>query len=153
MVVNRDAFLAERRVAILATLDPEGFPYLTAVWFLWRDGSFLIPTGRTSRKARNAEARPQASIAIDARGAVLAGVRASGRIALVTGDEALEVNDEIHRRYVTAAGMADPALGVLLREGDDLTLRLVPERWQSWDMEPVFGRLFGDSELAQPLAP
>lgn len=138
---------------MLATLDPDGSPYLTAIWFLWRDGSFLIPTGRTSRKARNAEARPRASIAIDTRGAVLAGVRATGQIALVSGDEALEMNDEIHRRYVTDAGMADPALGGLLREGDDLTLRLVPERWQSWDMETVFGRLFGDSELARPLAP
>lgn len=151
--MNRDGFLAERRIAILATLDPDGSPYLTAVWFLWRDGNFLIPTGTTSRKARNAEARPRAWIAIDARGAVLAGIRASGRIELVSGDQALELNDEIHRRYVTDAGMADPALGGLLREGDDLTVRLIPDRLQSWDMEPVFGRLLGDAELARPLEP
>src|SRR5581483_12220791 len=87
LVVNRDAFLAERRIAILATLEPEGPPYLTAVWFLWRDGVFYVPTGETSRKARNATARPHASIAVDSRGAALAGVRATGRIEVVRGEE------------------------------------------------------------------
>jgi PPOX class probable F420-dependent enzyme len=152
-VVNRDAFLAERRIAILATLEPDGSPYLTAVWFVWQDGAFHVPTGHTSRKARNAEARPRASIAVDSRGAVLAGVEASGPVEVVSGDAALALNDQIHRRYLTDAGMADPALGGLLREGDDVTLRLVPERWHSWDMEPVFGRRFDDSELAVPLDP
>jgi PPOX class probable F420-dependent enzyme len=152
-VVNREAFLAQRRIAMLATLDPDGFPYLTAIWYLWREGAFHVPTGGTSRKARNAASRPQASIAVDSRGAALAGVRASGRIEVLTGEEALALNEEIHRRYVTDAGMADPAVGGLLHEGDDVTLRLVPERWQSWDLEPAFGRRFGDPELAYPLDP
>jgi len=151
--VNRDAFLAERRIAVLATLDADGSPYLTAVWYLWRDGVFHVPTGSASRKARNAAARPHASIAVDSRGAALAGVRASGRIEVVGGEKARTLNDEIHGRYVTDAGMADPALGGLLREGDDVTLRLIPDRWQSWDLEPVFGLRFGDPTLAYPLEP
>lgn len=151
--MSREAFLAERRIAILATLDSEGSPYLTAVWFLWRDGAFHIPTGGTSRKALNAISWPRASITIDTRGAVFAGVRATGRIEVVGGEEALTLNEEIHRRYVTDAGMADPALGGLLREGDDATLRLVPERWQSWDLESLFGSRFGNPELAFPLEP
>jgi PPOX class probable F420-dependent enzyme len=152
-VVNRDAFLAERRIAILATLESDGSPYLTAVWFVWRDGVFYVPTGESSRKARNAAARPQASIAVDSRGAVLAGVRASGRIEVIGGEDALELNEEIHRRYVTDTGMADPALGGMLRSGDDVTLRLVPEQFESWDMGPVFGPRFGDPELAYLLQP
>lgn len=152
-MVDRDAFLAERRIAILATLEADGSAYLTAVWYLWRGGAFHVPTSGVSRKARNARERPQASIAVDSRGAVLAGVRASGRVEVVSGNEALALNEEIHRRYVTDAGMADPALGGPLRDGDDVTLRLLPERWQSWDMEPVFGGRFGDRELVYPLAP
>src|SRR5581483_9240604 len=140
-------------IAILATLEPEGPPYLTAVWFLWRDGVFYVPTGETSRKARNATARPHASIAVDSRGAALAGVRATGRIEVVRGEEALGLNEEIHHRYLTDEGMADPAFGGLLRDGDDVTLRLVPERFDSWDMEPAFGRRFGDPRLARPLEP
>jgi PPOX class probable F420-dependent enzyme len=152
-VVNRDAFLAGRRIAILATLEPDGSPYLTSVWYLWRDGTFRVPTGGASRKARNAAARPQASIAVDSRGAAYAGVRATGRVEIVRGEEALALNDEIHQRYVTDAGMADPRLGGLLQQGDDVTLLLVPEQWQIWDMEPVFGRRFGDPSLAYPLEP
>jgi len=152
-VVDRDLFLAERRIAILATLDPDGSPYLTAVWFVWEGGAFKIPTRRTSRKALNAAARPVASVAVDSRGPLLAGVRASGRVEVIEGESALAVNERIHRRYVTDHGMADPALGGLLSEGDDVTLRLVPERWQSWDMEPAFGQRFGDPKLARPLAP
>lgn len=150
-MVDREAFLAQRRIAILATLEPNGLPYLTAVWFLWEDGAFHVPTGGTSRKALNAAARPLAAIAVDSRGAVLAGVRASGPTEIVRGEAALTLNEEIHRRYVTDAGMAEPALGGLLREGDDVTLRLVPERWQSWDMEPAFGRRFIDRKLVHPL--
>jgi PPOX class probable F420-dependent enzyme len=153
MVVDREEFLAERRIAVLATLDPDGSPYLTAVWYLWLDGAFQIPTGGTSRKARNAAARPRGSIAVDSRGAALAGVWATGTIEIVSGGEALVLNEEIHRRYVTEVGLAEATLGGLLREGDDVTLRLVPERWQDWDLEPVFGRRFGDPELAYPLAP
>lgn len=146
--MSRDAFLAQRRIAILATLEPDGSPYLTAVWFLWRDGAFYVPTGGKSRKARNAKERPRASIVVDARGTVLVGVWATGGVEIWSGDEALALNDEIHRRYVTDTGMENPAVGGLLREGDDVTLRLVPERWQTWDMEPVFGRRLGDPELA-----
>jgi PPOX class probable F420-dependent enzyme len=152
-VVNRDAFLADRRIAVLATLEPDGSPYLTAVWYLWRDGTFYIPTNATSRKVRNAAARPQGSIAIDSRGEAYAGVSATGRINVLGGEEALTLNDEIHYRFVTDAGMRDPEVGGLLREGDDTTLLLVPERWRSWDMEPVFGRRFGDQQLVYPLEP
>jgi PPOX class probable F420-dependent enzyme len=152
-VVSRDAFLAGRRIALLATADQDGSAYLTSVWFMWEDGAFLVPTGGTSRKARNAEARPRASIAVDTRGALYAGVAATGPVEVLQGERALELNDRIHRRYVTPRGMDDPALGGLLRDGDDVTLRLVPDRWKSWDMEPYFGRRFGDPELAYPLEP
>jgi len=150
-VVNRDAFLAERRIAVLATLEPDGTPYLTAVWYLWRNGTFYVPTGGTTRKARNASARPYASIAVDSRGDAYEGVSATGRIEVLGGEEALALNDEIHCRYVTDAGMADSDVGGLLRKGDDTTLLLVPERWKSWDMEPAFGQRFGDPQLVHPL--
>jgi hypothetical protein len=80
-------------------------------------------------------------------------VAASGRFEVVDGEAALTANARIHRRYVTAAGMADPDLGGLLTAGDDVTLRLIPERWQEWDLEPYFGTKLTDPRLAEPLAP
>jgi hypothetical protein len=49
--------------------------------------------------------------------------------------------------------MADADLGGLLTAGDDVTLRLVPERWQEWDLAPYFGTKLSDPRLAEPLAP
>jgi PPOX class probable F420-dependent enzyme len=150
---GRDEFLAERRIAALSTEDPDGLPYLTAIWFSYEDGIFLIPTAGTSRKARNARERPRGAIIVDARGPAFRGVAASGRFEVVDGDDALALNARIHRRYVTEAGMADPFLGGSLTDGDDVTLRLVPERWQEWDLEPFFGTKLIDPRLAHPLAP
>ena len=59
----------------------------------------------------------------------------------------------IHRRYVTDVGMADPQIGPPLSEGDDVTLRLTPERWQEWDLEPYFGHKLSDPRFAERLAP
>jgi PPOX class probable F420-dependent enzyme len=152
-VVNREAFLAERRIAVLQTEDPDGAAYLTAIWFAFEDGAFLVPTSATSRKGRNARERPRGAILVDARGPEFRGVAASGRIELVEGEAALELNARIHRRYVTDAGMADPDLGGQLSAGDDVTLRLTPERWQEWDLEPFFGTKLSDPRFAEPLAP
>lgn len=150
--MNRDELLAGRRIAVLSTEDPDGLPYLTAIWFAYEDGAFVVPTGATSRKARNARERPRGAILVDARGPTFRGAAASGRIELVEGDAALAINARIHRRYVTDAGMADPDLGGSLTAGDDLTLRLIPEHWQEWDLEPYFGTKLSDPQLAEPLA-
>jgi PPOX class probable F420-dependent enzyme len=152
-VVSREDFLAERRIAVLSTEDPDGLPYLTAIWFAYEDGAFLVPTGGTSRKARNARERPRGAIVVDARGPAFRGVAAGGRIEIVEGGEALALNARIHRRYITEQGMAERDVGGLLTDGDDVTLRLVPERWQEWDLELFFGTRLGDPRLAEPLAP
>jgi PPOX class probable F420-dependent enzyme len=143
-VVNADEFLAERRIAVLATVDPDGSPHLVAIWFEWADGAFLFPTGSTSRKTRNARARPRGAIVVDARGPRPRGVAASA--------DALAITERIHRRYVTDEGMADPGLGGLLSDADDVTLRLVPQRLSPFDLEPVFGGRMADPRLTRPLA-
>jgi PPOX class probable F420-dependent enzyme len=151
--MTREEYLAERRIAVLATTDADGSAYLTAVWFAYEDGVFLVPTAGTSRKARNARERPRGAIIVDSRGPAFRGVAASGRFEVVDGNAALAANARIHRRYVTDAGMADPDYGGELTAGDDVTLRLVPERWQEWDLEPYFGTKLSDPRLVKPLAP
>src|SRR3954466_4107628 len=69
-VEDRLAWLLDARlIATLATTEPDGSAYLSAVWFL-RDGDdLLIATGGRTRKALNAAARPRASVLIDTPGA------------------------------------------------------------------------------------
>ena len=50
-------FLAERHLATLTTLRPDGTPHVVAVGFTWDDAAGLVRviTDGASRKARNAE--------------------------------------------------------------------------------------------------
>jgi len=51
------AFLAERHLATLTTLRPDGTPHVVAVGFTWDDNAGLarVITNGTSRKARNVQ--------------------------------------------------------------------------------------------------
>lgn len=145
--------MSGRLIAVISTEESDGSSYLSAVWYEFFDGAFHVPTAGTSRKARNAVARPRGSIAVDERGGGCRGVAARGAIEVVGGEEAMRLNERIHRRYVTDAGMGDPELGGLLAGADDVTLRLVPEKWHGWDMGDAFGGRLSDPRLAYPPAP
>ena len=74
------ALLDGRYIVTLATENADGSAYLNAVWFLHRDGALYVGTAGTSRKVRNAEARPRGAIMIDARGLTHTGAAATGKI-------------------------------------------------------------------------
>jgi len=59
------AFLAERHLATLTTLRPDGSPHVVAVGFTWDDEAGLarVITNRTSRKAANARHGGRAVVA------------------------------------------------------------------------------------------
>lgn len=150
--MDREGLLAGRYVATLATENDDGSTHLTAVWFLYEDGVFFIPTGAETRKARNVGARWKAAVMVDARcRGELRGVSASGAADLITGEAALGLNARIHSRYLTDVGLRDPRLGVPIASSDDVTVRLRPERWSGWDMSEFFGDLFAERDLVYSL--
>src|SRR5204863_2965141 len=132
--------LDDRRIAVLATLDEGGAPYVTAVWFLWDGEHVYVATGGNTRKVRNAAARPTGSIIVDARGSdALGGAAATGRLAVLRGEEARALNERVWAKYLTPQGLADPRVGGAIREHDDVTIRLTPERWRTWNTTADFG--------------
>jgi PPOX class probable F420-dependent enzyme len=60
------AFLAERHLATLTTLRPDGTPHVVAVGFTWDPEAELVRviTFAGSRKARNVSARPGSPAAV-----------------------------------------------------------------------------------------
>ncbi len=56
------ADLLEGQVASLATIDDNGFPQLTEVWFLHEDDELKLSLNTSRRKTRNLVARPQCSL-------------------------------------------------------------------------------------------
>ena len=136
--------LQRRFIATLGTTNADGSIHLTAVWYLLEDGHLYVATSSKSRKARNVAAQPKASLMVDVRKAgAERGVTAAGRADLISGDPSREINRRIHTRYLSAAAMADPQIEPVFASFDDVTLRLTPESWFTWDMATLDAQAFG----------
>jgi PPOX class probable F420-dependent enzyme len=136
--------LRRRFIATLGTTNADGSIHLTAVWYLFEDGQLYVATSSKSRKARNVAAQPKASLMVDVRKpGSERGVTAAGRADLLSGDQSREINRRIHTRYLSAAAMADPQIEPVFASFDDVTLRLTPESWFTWDMAALDAQAFG----------
>jgi PPOX class probable F420-dependent enzyme len=143
-----DAALQEilrgRHIATLATENLDGSIHLTAVWFLFENGQLFVATSAKTRKARNLAARPKASLMVDLRkpGAER-GVTVAGAADLLSREASREINRRIHARYLSAAAMADPGIEPVFASFDDVTVRINPASWFSWDMATLDAQAFG----------
>jgi PPOX class probable F420-dependent enzyme len=136
--------LQGRYIATLGTENADGTIQLTAVWFLFEDGHLFVATSSKSRKARNLAARPKATLMVDVRKpGTERGVTAAGKADLISGEQSQEINRRIHRRYMSPAALADPHVGNVFASFDDVTLRITPVSWTSWDMSVLDAQAFG----------
>ena len=133
-----------RYIAALGTHNPDGSIHLTAVWYLFDGEHLYVGTSSKSRKARNLQARPGASLMVDARDPLAnRGVACAGSVQILSGDTAREWNGRIHRRYLSEAALADPRVGPVLAAWDDITIQLRPESVVTWDMRETDRTVFG----------
>ena len=141
---NFHNLLRGRYVATLGTENADGTIHLTAVWYLFEDGHLFIATSSKSRKARNIAARARASLMVDVRkpGAER-GVNGSGKADLISGEQSEEINRRIHSRYMSAAAMTDPHVGLVFASFDDVTIKITPGSWTAWDMAVLDAQAFG----------
>jgi PPOX class probable F420-dependent enzyme len=153
----RDDLAAElldaRLIANLATVNRDGSIHLVAMWFLRDNETLLIPTSRTTRKLRNLERNPHATVMIDdSRGGFdLRGITLVGSVEIVRGEPARTLNRCIHLKYVTEDGLnLNPVREYL--SGDDVTIRFRPERVSTWDLRSTdHGRALRETGLHRAL--
>ena len=136
--------LRGRHIATLGTENADGTIHLTAVWYLFESGCLFVATSSKSRKARNVAARSKASLMVDLRrpGAER-GVTATGTVELTTGEQSQEINRRVHARYLSVTAMSDPHIGPVFASFDDVTIRLTPVSWISWDMAVLDAQALG----------
>ncbi|HTQ60849.1 MAG TPA: pyridoxamine 5'-phosphate oxidase family protein [Candidatus Solibacter sp.] len=143
--------LAGRYIGTLGTENADGTIHLTAVWFLFESGSLYVGMSSKSRKARNAAARPTASLMVDVRKpAKERGASAAGKVEVISGDASREINRRIHGRYLSAAALGDPGVGPVFESFDDVTIRLTPASWTTWDMSVLDAQALGGKLGATP---
>jgi PPOX class probable F420-dependent enzyme len=136
--------LRSRRIASLATTNPDGSPHLTAVWYLAEGESIFIATSSRSRKARNVAEPPRAALMLDVRTPGRErGVTAIGVAELLTDVRSGRLNRLVHQRYLRAAAFDDVQVGPVFAAVDDATIALRPERWLTWDMAALDRQVFG----------
>jgi PPOX class probable F420-dependent enzyme len=118
------AFLAEPRVARLATIGRDGYPHIVTIWFM-RDGDdIMFGSSRGERKVANALRNPKAAVVIGGDPASdRAGYMIQGDIS-VEDDPKLATSRRLIRRY-EPADRAEDRLAEFAASGSVL-LRLKP---------------------------
>jgi len=104
-----DALLTADVPARLATLDRQGFPHVTPLWFIWDGGAFYLTSFPDRPHVRRLERDPRAGICVDVEEPERDNgerpnqqVRAVGTAKLFTDDGGLWTR-RITRKYVTGA--------------------------------------------------
>jgi PPOX class probable F420-dependent enzyme len=142
--------LAQRRIASVATVGPDGTPHLTATWFVFDGDAFLLAIPSSSVKARNLRSNPRLAVMIDVRQAGHElGISVSGTAEILEGDAARDVVARVHAKYLTGEALADPGVGPAFAAFDDLAIRLEPQRWITWDMSELDRQAFGGKLAAR----
>ena len=123
---ERDQFLKEPNVAVLATVDGRGRAHAAPIWYLYDDGVFLMSTGRGSQKHRNIERNPNVTLVVDRRTLPYYAVMARG-----TAEVGPQLSDEERlRMYVRYLGEEMGRAYVARGSGDDsVSIRLRPRKF------------------------
>jgi general stress protein 26 len=131
-----DKLLSMTLIANLGTTNEDGSIHLLPMWFIQIGNEICIPTSSHTHKYRNLRARPHASVMIDVSkaGLNLKGVLIRGRVKLVDGKEALQINRSIHLKYVTSEALNDPSVASYLSKGDDITIKISMDHLISWNL-------------------
>ena len=136
--------LRGRHIATLGTENADGTIHLIAVWYLFENGCLFVGTSSKSRKARNVVARPKASLMIDIRRpGKEVGITGAGTVEVISGARSQEINRRIRARYLSEAAVSDPQVEPVFASFDDVTLKLTPTSWISWDMHALDVQAFG----------
>jgi PPOX class probable F420-dependent enzyme len=136
--------LKGRRYAVFATTDDDGTIHTTPVWYLFEEGKFYVSTSPSSRKARNALARPNATILVDVRepGREI-WVSAAGQVEIIRGGQSNAINLKVVSRYLTEEAMADSRIGPVFANPEEITMCLEPETWRSFRSTELDDKYFG----------
>ncbi len=129
---EREADYLDRRSdwAVLTTIDEDGYPHSVALGYYRIDDAVYVGTPAHTRKVRNAEANPRASL-------LVAGAKSSGDWSgvLLQGDLEIVRDDAerlaLEREGRRQRGVPEAELPSEPREGEVL-LRLRPHRTVSW---------------------
>jgi nitroimidazol reductase NimA-like FMN-containing flavoprotein (pyridoxamine 5'-phosphate oxidase superfamily) len=126
---EREAFLADVHVGVLAVERADGPPLTAPVWYRFRDGAVEITTAAESLKARALRTAGRASLCVQREGVTPAYVTVEGPVAFA--DSTREQRVDIATRYLGSE--LGEAYVASTEGGDGTALVLTPETWRTVD--------------------
>lgn len=130
---DRDAFLLERRIGVLAIGRDGAGPLLAPIWYLYQPGgSFEICMGGSTAKAARLRAEGRAAICVQDEGRPYRYVTVEGPVTVEPiGDmEATRAKIEVMAsRYLGRT--AGAAYAAAFRTPDEVLVSLTPARWHT----------------------
>ena len=131
------SLLQENRTATIATLGPNGFPHLVAMWYGLLDGKVYFETKVKSQKVVNLRRDPKISCSVEAGESYdqLRGVEIEGVAAVIddaSSDDYWAAAVSVWERYQGAytEEMRPYVEGMMHKR---IVIRLDPVRIRSWD--------------------
>jgi PPOX class probable F420-dependent enzyme len=133
-------YLRANRKCALATLDKDGFPHVTAMNFVLRDGAFYMTSYGKAQKVVNIRRNPKTAIMVETGSAYaeLKGVMVRGECQIIEGEDAVhqvwawsaEARGETYSRPAGASSSAPKRV----------VLKIVPHKIVTWDHSKLGGR-------------
>ena len=121
---NVRAFLEDVHLAVITTINRDGSPHQTALWYELRGDSIVINTGTASKKVRNLRRDPRASVCMaalnPARHVTIEGT------ATFDEDHVLEDLTSLASRY--AGTEAGPGIAATIAKIPHITLKVSIDR-------------------------
>jgi len=132
---EREAFLADVHVGVLAIEEPGRGPLALPIWYLVEDGDVLIGMGGDSKKAKLLAAAGRATLTVQTEEPPYKYASVEGPVVI---EQRQRDDAEMATRYL------GPELGQWYAENnastpDSVLVRLTPEHWLTKD----FGKLLG----------
>jgi PPOX class probable F420-dependent enzyme len=128
---EREAFLADTRVGILAVQQPGHGPLAVPVWYHYAPGGVVrVVTGPDSDKARLLRAAGRASLTVQSETAPYQYVHVEGPVAFVEPDHERDIRAMAIRYLGEQMGKAYLAMTA---DQPGVLVELRPERWRSVD--------------------
>ena len=134
------AYLRTNRKCALATLDKEGFPHVTAMNFVMRDGAFYMTSYGKAQKVVNIRRDPKVAMMVETGSAYaeLKGVMVRGLCEIIEDPEAVrqvfawsaQARGDTYKRPTGASDSAPKRV----------VLKIVPQKTISWDHTKLGGR-------------
>jgi PPOX class probable F420-dependent enzyme len=128
-----DALLSATVPARLATIDRDGFPHVTPLWFIWADGEFYLTSISDRPHLRRLAANPRAGICVDVEEPERDDGQLPNRQVRATGIAELSLDhDGLWTARITDKYVRGPAASTMraARAADQrLVIRLKPDRF------------------------